>query len=175
MSVSGSSVLPLPQPYTENPYGLTIIHQPTDGPPCADIVLVHGLGGHSQDTWKWSRRPHCFWPELISNIPPFGRARILTFGYRAPGPKSLSRKSMAEIADFALDLLFHLRDGIQDVSDCYQPLTERAGCKWPEIIFWYASDPHNICSSFHGRDSSSSYSWSFHEICSLYSNYRAPY
>lgn len=98
-----------------NPLGLSIIHKPEHGPPCIDIILVHGLGGKSQDTWNCDSPPF-FWPRAICDEPPFQMARIWSYGYSAPGFKALSRKSVAGIGDFGIDLLCRLKDEGTDVS-----------------------------------------------------------
>ncbi len=100
--------------HDENRYGLNIIYEPKDGPPCADIVLVHGLGGTCERTFTWPDWPNCFWPEEIAQIAPFTRTRILTFGYYARGLKSWTRKSTAGLNDLALNLLCQLKDGAED-------------------------------------------------------------
>ncbi|TAQ91490.1 hypothetical protein B7494_g267 [Chlorociboria aeruginascens] len=68
-------------------HGITVLHSPinTDGGPDLDIVAVHGLNGNAMDTWThvdnvqsvmWLR-------DLLPLTPPFGSARIMTFGYNS--------------------------------------------------------------------------------------------
>lgn len=33
---------------------------------CADVVFIHGLGGHYQETWNYSHGPGLYWPEELS-------------------------------------------------------------------------------------------------------------
>ncbi|CAG7985244.1 unnamed protein product [Penicillium salamii] len=63
-------------------FGLTQIYTPRDDP-TIDIVFVHGLNGHPQNSWT-SKVTGCFWPvDLLPDILAAQRPRILTYGYNA--------------------------------------------------------------------------------------------
>ncbi|KAJ0166154.1 Protein SERAC1, partial [Colletotrichum tanaceti] len=96
----------------ENPHGFFQVYEPENGQPCAEIVLVHGLGGTSQKTWTWPDDPHCFWPREMCNLDPLQMARVWTHGYPADGLKRPMTKSVADINDFAEDFLNHLKDEV---------------------------------------------------------------
>ncbi|OAP59166.1 hypothetical protein AYL99_06464 [Fonsecaea erecta] len=86
--------------------GLHVIHEP-DTKPIADIIFVHGLGGHSYKTWSKDHNPAFFWPGLwLPKDSKIGKARLLTYGYDSQlgGPKTVSN-----IMGFARSLLFDLR------------------------------------------------------------------
>lgn len=86
--------------------GLHIIHEPNTKP-TADIVFVHGLGGHSYETWSLDHDTDLFWPgRWLPKDSKLGKARLFTYGYgsRLTGPKNVSN-----ITGFAKSLLFDLR------------------------------------------------------------------
>ncbi|KAI1087489.1 hypothetical protein F5B19DRAFT_475279 [Rostrohypoxylon terebratum] len=91
--------------------GLHVIHQPEVA--CIDIIFVHGLGGHSQRTWSRNHDPTLFWPKLWLPLEPgIGKARIMTFGYNADWRGAT--KSIANVTDFAKELLFEMRFSIDE-------------------------------------------------------------
>jgi len=68
------------------------------------IVVIHGLGGDAYTTWTADNKqmwPRDFIPHIIPN------ARVMTFGYDS---KPAFSPSIADIKDFALDLLNRLRN-----------------------------------------------------------------
>ncbi|KFA45549.1 hypothetical protein S40293_06563 [Stachybotrys chartarum IBT 40293] len=88
------------------PLGLHVLHEPQLA--ALDIIFVHGLGGHSYNTWTKNHDPTLFWPaNWLPYEPDLGIARILTFGYNAKWRGST--KSISTIADFAKELLFEMR------------------------------------------------------------------
>ncbi|KIW37401.1 uncharacterized protein PV06_10444 [Exophiala oligosperma] len=92
--------------YEMESLGLRAIHEP-EGRPIADIIFVHGLGGHSYKTWSKDRDRDFFWPGLwLPKDPKIGRARLFTYGYNSglTGPKTVSN-----IMGFARSLLFDMR------------------------------------------------------------------
>ncbi|KAI0436723.1 hypothetical protein F4803DRAFT_207941 [Xylaria telfairii] len=96
-----------PSPSTSG-LGLHIIHQPDYT--VLDIIFVHGLGGHSKNTWSKDHDPSFFWPELwLPFEPDIASARIFTFGYNAAWRGAT--KSVSSITDFAKELLFEMRFG----------------------------------------------------------------
>ncbi len=94
-----------------DPLGLSVIHDPSS-PPRADIIFVHGLGGGSQRTWSRNGDPRLFWPcEWLPLESEIGEARILSFGYNA-NYSTAGRGNIFNITDFAKDLLFSMRFGV---------------------------------------------------------------
>ncbi|KAI1123686.1 hypothetical protein F5Y10DRAFT_251265 [Nemania abortiva] len=94
--------------------GLHVIHQPN----CValDIIFVHGLGGHSTNTWSKNHDSSFFWPKLwLPFEPDIESARIFTFGYNANWRGAT--KSIANITDFAKELLFEMRFGRDSSGD----------------------------------------------------------
>lgn len=85
--------------------GLTVLH-PTgeDSAALVDIITVHGLAGHPQNTWTNFSTQH-YWPSksLPEDIP---KSRIMAFGYSTSN--SPFHKSTAIISDIAKQLLSHL-------------------------------------------------------------------
>jgi WD40 repeat protein len=74
-----------------------------------DIIFVHGLGGHSQNTWSKDHDPSFFWPKLWLPVEPgMENTRILTFGYNANFRGNGAGKSISSILDFAKELLFEM-------------------------------------------------------------------
>ncbi|KAL8712658.1 MAG: hypothetical protein Q9220_003190 [cf. Caloplaca sp. 1 TL-2023] len=99
-----------------DPLGLNVIHDPDDGNHSVDIIFVHGLGGTSQKTWSRNRDVDFFWPrEWLPWEPGFERARILSFGYNAHFASS-GRDNILNIADFAKNLLFGMKFGLDEKS-----------------------------------------------------------
>ncbi|KIW78260.1 hypothetical protein Z517_08094 [Fonsecaea pedrosoi CBS 271.37] len=91
-----------------NVLGLDIIHEPQSRP-TADIIFVHGLGGHSHKTWSKDRNIDFFWPGLwLPNDPQLRKARLFTYGYDS---QLLGPKSVSNIMGFARSLLFDMRYG----------------------------------------------------------------
>lgn len=92
--------------YDAESLGLRVIHEP-EAKPTADIIFVHGLGGHSYKTWSKDRNKDFFWPGLwLPKDPKIRRARLFTYGYNSglTGPKTVSN-----IMGFARSLLFDMR------------------------------------------------------------------
>ncbi|EXJ55027.1 uncharacterized protein A1O5_12766 [Cladophialophora psammophila CBS 110553] len=86
--------------------GLHVIHEP-DTRPVADIIFVHGLGGHSYKTWSKDHNTDFFWPGLwLPKDPKIGKARLFTYGYDS---QLCGAKSVSNIMGFARSLLFDMR------------------------------------------------------------------
>lgn len=99
-----------------DPLGLNVIHQPYGVVPTANVILVHGLGGTSQKTWCRNRNTQFFWPrEWLPLETGFDKIRVLTFGYNAHFASS-GRENILNIADFAKDLLFGMKFGLDQDS-----------------------------------------------------------
>lgn len=89
---------------TEDPLGLTVLHEPVLYR-IADIIFVHGLGGSSRDTWSDGHDPQKFWPQKwLPAEPAIAQARILTFGYESRFPVGATG-----ILDWATSLLFEMK------------------------------------------------------------------
>ncbi|KAL2283974.1 hypothetical protein FJTKL_09215 [Diaporthe vaccinii] len=85
--------------------GLTVLHPPIDdGTALVDIITVHGLSGHPQNTWTNLDTKH-YWPmeSLPGDVP---RARIMAFGYSTT--VSPFNTSTAIVSDVAKQLISHL-------------------------------------------------------------------
>lgn len=103
---SASGAVHAKQITPENPLGLSVVYAP-DGPPRADIVFIHGLGGSSHGTWLKNKDMNLFWPQTFLPLEKdLSLARILTFGYNA---ELLHGRPSVSIFDFANDLLFSLK------------------------------------------------------------------
>ncbi|KAL9029654.1 MAG: hypothetical protein Q9196_002137 [Gyalolechia fulgens] len=99
-----------------DPLGLNVIYQPYGGVPTANIIFVHGLGGTSQKTWCRNRDIRFFWPrEWLPLETGFGKIRVLSFGYNAHFA-SCGRENILNIGDFAKDLLFGMKFGLDQGS-----------------------------------------------------------
>ncbi len=95
-----------------DPLGLNVVHAPLNSP-TVDIIFVHGLGGTSQKTWSRNRDPKLFWPrEWLPFEPEIGTARVLSFGYNANFASA--GRDIFNIADFAKDLLFGMKFGVDE-------------------------------------------------------------
>ena len=73
----------------------------------ADIVALHGLNGHREETWTYNdqRSGHtCLWVRdcLPADLP---GSRVFSYGYR---PKVLWNDSVSHIDEFAIELLADL-------------------------------------------------------------------
>lgn len=85
--------------------GLTVLYpNGDDSAALVDIITVHGLAGHPQNTWTNFSTQH-YWPSksLPEDIP---KSRIMAFGYSTSN--SPFHKSTAIISDIAKQLLSHL-------------------------------------------------------------------
>lgn len=81
-----------------------------------DIVFVHGLFGHRENTWTGRQNKDILWPRdlLPADVP---NARILTFGYDADVVKrgSDAQVAMESYAADLCDALARLRSGTDSV------------------------------------------------------------
>jgi hypothetical protein len=83
--------------------GINILYSPPSAlKPVADIVIIHGLKGHSFTTWL-ETRSGTYWPAhlLPQDVP---NARIMTFGYDAD-PLGMLVSGQNDIRDHAHTLL----------------------------------------------------------------------
>jgi hypothetical protein len=76
----------------------------------ASIVLVHGLNGHPERTWR-NTQNNFFWPSSLAQQLP--KARVMIFGYDTDIAPSLGSNQM-RIRGIALDLLNEIRNVRQD-------------------------------------------------------------
>ncbi|KXH67436.1 ankyrin repeat protein [Colletotrichum salicis] len=90
-----------------SPHGIKVlVSQPADRTGCVDIVAIHGLNGHREETWTDSRTG-VEWLSDSSCLPKdMPTARVLTFGYNS---KTYFSRSESDIPDFASDLLYALK------------------------------------------------------------------
>lgn len=94
----------------EDPMGLSVVFEP-EKTRSVDIIFVHGLGGTSHQTWSKNRDEGLFWPgQWLPSEPDICTARVLSFGYNAHF-RSTGPNSIANISDFAKDLLYDMRFG----------------------------------------------------------------
>ncbi|CAG9978525.1 unnamed protein product [Clonostachys byssicola] len=88
--------------------GLRLLHPSND--PLLDLILVHGLKGHSIKTWHKSGDAETFWPQCwLPSEPGFHHVNIHTFGYEA----DFSGAKMANILtihDFGQSLFEQMRN-----------------------------------------------------------------
>lgn len=85
--------------------GLTVLYpNGDDSAALVDIITVHGLADHPQNTWTNFASQH-YWPSksLPEDMP---KSRIMAFGYSTSN--SPFQKSTAIISDIAKQLLSHL-------------------------------------------------------------------
>ena len=89
------------------PQGISVVFDPIEASlPSVDIVLVHGLSGDCDATWR-HKENGAFWPRdfLPLDIP---NSRVLTFGYN-PRPLTVSKSGLLHLAETLLTQLDHLR------------------------------------------------------------------
>ncbi|KAJ9137442.1 GPI inositol-deacylase [Pleurostoma richardsiae] len=90
----------------KGPFGLSLLYEPEDQTPVADLIFVHGLNGGSYSTWTKGDES-TFWPQKwLPEDAAFADVRIHTFGYHS----GLSRDSILNIHDFARSLLGAIHD-----------------------------------------------------------------
>jgi hypothetical protein len=83
---------------------------------CLDIIFVHGLRGHRENTWT-DTAANVFWPrDLLPEI--MGTARVISWGYDANVANFLSAASQASVFGHAQTLLADLADQRLDVPVC---------------------------------------------------------
>ncbi|KFY73630.1 hypothetical protein V499_06282 [Pseudogymnoascus sp. VKM F-103] len=112
-----ASVLQEPGLYsTTESAGIKVVAMPSDA--ILDIVFVHGLIGHREDTW--THKNGLFWPALLAKD--INSARIMTFGYDASVIKLKGMVGDNNIRN-------HGKNLATDVSD------QRRDCRNRPIIF----------------------------------------
>lgn len=91
--------------------GLHTLYDPKPNSTVADIIFIHGLGGHSRKTWSSSSTAMSFWPQdWLPNEPGFENVRVHSFGYKADWGKKWQQQSILNIHDFAESLIGGLRN-----------------------------------------------------------------
>jgi len=104
------------------PYGLTLLHQPSE--PLLDLIFVHGLGGGSRKTWSKTPSAAHFWPkEWLPTEPPCRNVRIHSFGYNATW--SGSTGGTLNLHDFGQALLTDIQNS---------PLISNAAVQTPLVF-----------------------------------------
>ena len=102
-----------------DPLGLHVVFEP-ENDPTLNLIFVHGLGGTSRQTWSRDRDTDKFWPrEWLPHEPGFEATRILSFGYNAHFASS-GRDNILNIGDFAKDLLFAMKYGVNENAQGFQ-------------------------------------------------------
>lgn len=99
----------------EGPYGLKVlVDQPSDKVNSVDIVAIHGLNGHREETWtdrasgvNWLADAAC----LRNDIP---EARVLSFGYKTANGW--------DVRDFASILLACIKSRRQSSAEKQRPI-----------------------------------------------------
>ncbi|KAI9889263.1 MAG: hypothetical protein M1814_005638 [Vezdaea aestivalis] len=97
---------------------LRILDEPKEGENCeADVVLAHGLNGHSTMTWTHPESGVC-WPQewLLKDLP---KTRVMSFGYNADVAFC---NTTADLLDHAKGLLSSLIDKREQSNEKYRPL-----------------------------------------------------
>ena len=108
-----------PRVRRSDPLGLHVVFEPESNP-TLNLIFVHGLGGTSEQTWSRDKDKNKFWPrEWLPHEPGFETTRILSFGYNAHF-KSLGQDNILNIGDFAKDLLFAMKYGVNDSAQGFQ-------------------------------------------------------
>ncbi|UKZ70694.1 uncharacterized protein TrAtP1_011666 [Trichoderma atroviride] len=91
--------------------GFNTLYDPAPNRAVADIIFIHGLGGHGRKTWSSSSIPRSFWPQDWLPIEPgFENVRIHSFGYKADWGKKWQQQSILNIHDFAESLIGGLKN-----------------------------------------------------------------
>ncbi|KXH30114.1 ankyrin repeat protein [Colletotrichum simmondsii] len=131
-----------------SPHGIKIlVPQPSDKTGCVDIVAIHGLNGHREETWtdsetglQWLSDPSC----LPKDMP---TARVLTFGYNS---KTYFSRSESDIPDFASDLLWALKTQRTSEEEQQRPIVfichSLGGLVFKQaVIMAHVQDRHYSC------------------------------
>ncbi|KAH8126575.1 hypothetical protein LI328DRAFT_165971 [Trichoderma asperelloides] len=91
--------------------GFNTLYDPAPNSAVADLIFIHGLGGHSRKTWSSSSTPKSFWPQdWLPNETGFENVRIHSFGYKADWGKKWQQQSILNIHDFAESLIGGLKN-----------------------------------------------------------------
>ncbi|THX35916.1 hypothetical protein D6D10_07102, partial [Aureobasidium pullulans] len=135
---------------TEDDTGIEILYQPSN--PNIDVVAIHGLGAHPDDTWcknigtpespqwvNWLKDPDML-PSIASS------ARIMRYGYESAwfGSEKI-KQSTADAAEEFLDDLKGLRENSPD-----RPLIIIAHC-YGGLVALKASGPSPRAAMIHAR------------------------
>ncbi|KXX80184.1 Protein SERAC1 [Madurella mycetomatis] len=90
-----------------------------NAPECStvDVILVHGVDGHYEDTWRAGSQNDTFWPRDENFLPAYlPKAQVFSWSYNA------SIKGLGKMRDHALSLLTSLRDRLEDEDTPTRPL-----------------------------------------------------
>ncbi|KAF2877237.1 hypothetical protein BDV95DRAFT_601651 [Massariosphaeria phaeospora] len=95
-----------------NCLGLTTLFEPSAGQQTkADILFVHGLGGHAIGSWTASNG-RCWPRDMLGND--VENTRIISFGYEASLTQDTSTSRLSDFGEQLLGQLGILRDSAQD-------------------------------------------------------------
>ncbi|PTB42433.1 hypothetical protein M441DRAFT_191126 [Trichoderma asperellum CBS 433.97] len=91
--------------------GFNTLYDPEPNSAVADLIFIHGLGGHSRKTWSSSSTLKPFWPrDWLPNETGFENVRIHSFGYKADWGGKWQQQSILNIHDFAESLIGGLKN-----------------------------------------------------------------
>ncbi|KAF8248012.1 hypothetical protein K440DRAFT_627751 [Wilcoxina mikolae CBS 423.85] len=116
-SSSTAVVVPETPILPENELGCTVIYE-GDKPLLADLVFVHGLGGHPVKSWS---KNDVYWPRDLLG-PGVPNTRILTFGYIAKAATIVGAVSANNIHDHAKALVSDLRRQRKQEEETTRPI-----------------------------------------------------
>lgn len=68
--------------HREGPLSLKRVYEPDSALPYLDIVLIHGPGRTSAETWTKEGQPPYFWPDWLRDKGSLRMARVWTARYR---------------------------------------------------------------------------------------------
>ncbi|RDW58801.1 hypothetical protein BP6252_13277 [Coleophoma cylindrospora] len=108
--------------------GLKVVYQPANNPGQADVdvIAVHGLGAHPEETWK-DKSSGCNWIQDESMLPKaIPNTRILRYGYDANWGGEDPIKS--KLPDMARDLLADLKTEAERQDHPRRPLVFICHC-----------------------------------------------
>lgn len=95
-------------PHAHNPLGLRCLVEVTPEHRRATIVLVHGIGGGSNNTWSYVKKKESLWPQAwlpfengLDNV------QVMTYGYDASFVRWTP--TLSGIEDFSASLLWELQ------------------------------------------------------------------
>lgn len=107
------------QPTGEVPFGLKTVVGLPETENGVDIIAIHGLNGHRDETWtdkstglNWLADPTC----LSKDIP---GVRVLSFGYNSA---SYFSRGDANIQDFASELLAAIKANRKSITEKQRPI-----------------------------------------------------
>ncbi|KAM7213610.1 hypothetical protein V8F06_010996 [Rhypophila decipiens] len=89
-----------------NPYGIKVLYTPATVEPIADVIFVHGIKGHREQTWSQGNGGQP-WPQTLLPLR-MPDIRIMTFGYDANPIGWRASVSGNRIGNHSMNLLLAL-------------------------------------------------------------------